>query len=177
VTGDYVEVGRELFQLADLETLWATANIFEKDLPLVRPGMTAEVRVQAFPQDVFSGRLTVIGAVEDADTRTVRGRIELPNPGERLKPGMFAEIILTSPAAAEILALPASAVRYVEGKSVVFVKEAAGPFVLREVKTGRLFGSWMEVLEGLKEGDMVATEGSFSLKAEILKKQLGEQHE
>lgn len=177
VTGDYVEIGNELFQLADLETLWAMANIFEKDLPLVKPGMMAEVRVQAFPQEVFIGRLTVIGAVEDAETRTVRGRIELPNPGGRLKPGMFAEIILTSAATTDILALPAAAVRNVEGKSVVFVKEAAGQFVLREVKTGRVFGSWVEVLEGLKEGEMIATEGSFSLKAEMLKKQLGEEHE
>jgi Cu(I)/Ag(I) efflux system membrane fusion protein len=177
VTGDYVEIGNELFQLADLDTVWATANIFEKDLALVRAGSKAEVRVQAYPGETFTGRLTVLGAIEDAETRTVRGRVELANTGGKLKPGMYADITLISPATADVLALPATAVRNVEGKYIVFVQEAADRFVPREVKTGRAFDSWVEILEGLREGEVVATEGSFSLKAEMLKKLLGEEHE
>ena len=177
VTGDYVETGKELFQLADLETLWAMANIFEKDLRLVRPGAKAEVRVQAYPGESFAGRLTVLGAVEEAETRTVQGRVELPNPSGKLKPGMYADITLSSPETAEVLAVPAGAVRVVEGQSIVFIQQSADRFVPRKVKTGREFDGRVEILEGLSEGEVIAAEGSFSLKAEMLKKTLGEEHE
>ncbi len=171
VAGDYVETGRELFQLADLSVLWAAVSIFEKDLTLVRPGAEGEIRVQAYPGETFRGRLSVLGDLVDAETRTVKGRLEVPNPALKLKPGMFADITLVG-ARAEALVIPEKAVRNVEGKSIVFVTEGKDTFVPREVRVGRVFNGWVEILEGLKAGDEVAAEGSFTLKAELLKKTL-----
>ncbi|HUU39155.1 MAG TPA: efflux RND transporter periplasmic adaptor subunit [Candidatus Desulfaltia sp.] len=177
VSGEFVEMGTELFELADLDVLWATVHIFEKYLALVRPGFRAEVRTQAYPAEVFPGRLVLVGDVQDEETRTTKGRLELSNPSRKLKPGMFIEVTLIPVAIGESLAVPEQAVRQVEGKTVVFVRVPGGAFEPREVKLGRLAGGWAEILEGLQEGEEVATEGSFSLKAEMLKKTLEGEHE
>ncbi len=172
VAGDYVESGRELFQLADLSTVWATVGVFEKDLTLVRPGVEGEIQVQAYPGEIFKGRLTLLGDVVDTETRTVKGRLEVPNSAFKLKPGMFADINLVGARSAEMLVIPEKAVRNVEGRSVVFVPDGQGKFVPREVRLGSVISGWVEILEGLEEGDEVAAEGSFALKAELLKKTL-----
>jgi RND family efflux transporter MFP subunit len=177
VSGEFVEMGTELFELADLDVLWATANIFEKDLASVRPGSRAEVRTQAYPEEVFPARLVLIGDVQDEVTRTTRGRLELPNPSRKLKPGMFIDVTLIPAATGESLAVPEQAVRQVEGKNVVFVQAPGGVFEPRTVKVGSVIGGWAEILEGLQEGEEVAVEGSFSLKAEMLKKTLEGEHE
>ncbi|MDH4271386.1 MAG: efflux RND transporter periplasmic adaptor subunit [Candidatus Aminicenantes bacterium] len=177
VSGEFVEMGTELFELADLDILWATVNIFEKDLALVRTGSQAEVRTQAYPEEVFPGRLVLIGDVQDEVTRTTKGRLELPNPSRKLKPGMFIDVTLIPGTTGETLAVPEQAVRQVEGKTVVFVQVPGGAFEPRAVKLGSLTGGWAEILEGLQEGEVVATEGSFSLKAEMLKKTLEGEHE
>ena len=177
VSGEFVEMGTELFELADLDVLWATVNIFEKDLDSVRPGSRAEVRTQAYPAEVFPGRLVLIGDVQDEATRTTRGRLELPNPSRRLKPGMFVEVTLVPTIATESLAVPEQAVRQVEGRTVVFIRVPGGAFEPRDVKVGHVADGWAEVVAGLKEGEEVATEGSFSLKAEMLKKTLEGEHE
>jgi Cu(I)/Ag(I) efflux system membrane fusion protein len=177
VSGEFVGMGTELFELADLDILWATANIFEKDLALVRAGSRAEVRTQAYPAEVFPGRLVLVGDVQDEVTRTTKGRLELPNPSLKLKPGMFIDMTLIPATTRESLAVPEQSVRQVEGKTVVFVQVPGGAFEPREVKLGSLTGGWAEILEGLQEGETVATEGSFSLKAEMLKKTLEGEHE
>ena len=177
VAGGFVEMGTELFELADLDVLWATANIFEKDLALVRPGSRAEIRTQAYPEEVFPARLALIGDVQDEVTRTTRGRLELPNPSRKLKPGMFIDVTLVPATPGESLAVPEQAVRQVEGKTVVFVQVPGGAFEPREVNLGSVISGWVEILEGLEEGEVVATEGSFSLKAEMLKKTLEGEHE
>jgi Cu(I)/Ag(I) efflux system membrane fusion protein len=177
VSGEFVEMGTELFELADLDVLWATANIFEKDLALVRPGSRAEVRTQAYPAEVFPGRLVLVGDVQDEVTRTTKGRLELPNPSRKLKPGMFIDVTLIPATTGESLAVPEQAVRQVEEKTVVFVQVPGGAFEPREVKLGSLIDGWAEILAGLQEGEVVATEGSFSLKAEMLKKTLEGEHE
>ncbi len=170
--GHQLEAGADLFEIADLDTLWVIANLHEKDISLVRPGSAAAVTVPAWPGETFRGRLSLIGDIEDEATRTVKARIEIGNPQRKLKPGMYAEITLTAPVETRILAVPESAVRDVEGRQVVFVPGPNGTFVPRPVKTGRRSDGWVEVIEGLKEGDEVVTDGSFSLKAELLKKTL-----
>jgi RND family efflux transporter MFP subunit len=172
VAGDYVETGRELFRLADLGTLWVTVGVFEKDLTLVGPGAEGEIQVQAYPGEIFKGRLTLLGDVVDTETRTVKGRLEVSNPALKLKPGMFADVTLVGVRSAETLVIPEKAVRNVEGRNVVFIPGGGGSFVPREVRLGRVISGWVEILEGLEEGDEVAAEGSFALKAELLKKTL-----
>jgi RND family efflux transporter MFP subunit len=170
--GQQVEGGADLFDLADLDTLWVTARIQEKDLSLVKPGSAASITVQAWPGDIFPGRLTAIGDIEDEGTRTIQGRIETVNPQRKLKLGMFAEVTLTSPETVRILAIPETSVREIEGRTVVFQPGPNDTFVPRTIKSGRRIEGWVEVLDGLKEGEEIVTEGSFALKAEALKKTL-----
>jgi membrane fusion protein, copper/silver efflux system len=170
--GHQLAAGADLFEIADLDTLWVIANLNEKDISYVRPGSTATVTVPAWPGETFSGRLSLIGDIEDETTRTVKTRIEIGNPQRKLKPGMYAEVTLTAPAEKQILAVPESAVRDVEARQVVFQPGPNGTFVPRSVKTGRHADGWVEIIEGLQEGDEIVTEGSFSLKAELLKKTL-----
>lgn len=170
--GHQLAAGADLFEIADLETLWVIANLHEQDISLVPPGSTATITVSAWPGETFRGRLSLIGDIEDEATRTVKARIEIGNPQRKLKPGMYAEVTLTAPVEKQILAVPESAVRDVEGRRVVFVPGPGGTFIPRPVKTGRRSDGWVEVLEGLKEGDEIVTDGSFSLKAEFLKKTL-----
>ena len=170
VKGDYVETGAEFLKLADLGTVWVLANVYEKDLALVAPGAAAEVMVEAYPNQVFKGKVTLIHDTLDEEARTVKARIELVNPGFKLKPGMFAAVTVTPSTAENLLVVPEKAVRQVEGKSVVFVPAGNNRYEARPVKTGRAFPGYVEILEGLMEGDRIVTEGSFVLKSEVLKK-------
>jgi RND family efflux transporter MFP subunit len=170
--GQQIQAGADLFELADMDTLWVIASLHEKDLSLVGPGCAASVVVSAWPGETFPGRLTLIGDVEDEATRTVKARVEVANRLRKLKPGMFAEIELVPPAGRRVLAVPEGAVRDVEGRQVVFQPGTGDSFIPRPVKTGRRADGWVEITEGLKEGDRIVTEGSFSLKAELLKKTL-----
>lgn len=170
--GRQVQSGADLFEVADLDSLWVEANIHEKDLALMTPGCSASVSVPAWPGEEFPGRLALIGDVEDEATRTVKARVEIANSSRKLKPGMYAEVSLSPPVRERILAVPESAVREIEGRAFVFEPRPSGAFEPRPVKTGRRTASWVEIIDGLKPGDRIVTQGSFSLKAELLKRSL-----
>ena len=168
--GTAVEPGAPLWAVADLSALWVRVHVFEKDLAAVAPGAGAEIAVAAYPGRAFPGRLTLVGSVMDESTRTVDARVEAANPGGLLKPGMFAEVRIVSSRPESWLAVPETAVRTLAGKAVVFVPRGDGKtFGLREVRTGRSSGGFVEILAGLAEGEKVVTKGSFDVKAEMLK--------
>ena len=176
VAGDGVEPGASLFRLADLSTLWATIRLYEKDLAVVRPGVEAVLRTQAYPGEEFPGRLVLVGAVVDEKTRTVEGRVEVRNPEERLKPGMYVEASIACGGPRRALVIPESALQEFQSQTVVFVETAPGVYELRLVETGERSGGRVEIVRGLAEGDAVVTAGSFLLKSEMLKLTLGEEH-
>ena len=171
VLGDQIAEGASLFKIADMSVLWAHVHIYEKDLALVRQGMPALVRVQAYPDQAFKGSLTLINDIVDEQTRTVIGRVEVLNAGGLLKPGMYADVELILPASAEALLVPEAAVQDVEGKKVVFIPEGETSFRFQEVEVGRKFNGWVEVVKGLSVGDAYVRDG-FLLKSEYLKKNL-----
>ena len=176
VAGSWLEAGGKLFTLADLSRVWVLIDIFEKDLGLVQPGLPVALRTEAYPGEAFAGRLALISDILDPSTRTAKGRVVVSNPQGRLKPGMFMEASLTPSNASLLLVVPEAAVRQVEGKTAVFVPQPDGrSFKLREVRTGRTFQNYVEILQGLTEGEEVVTQGSFDLKAELLKGNLGDQ--
>lgn len=177
VAGDGVEPGVSLFRIADLSTLWASIRIYEKDLAAVRPNVEVVLRTQAFPREEFRGRLVLIGAVMDEKTRTAEGRVEVRNPSERFKPGMYVEASIACGETRRALVIPESALQEFQSRSVVFVQTGPGVFELRLIETGERTGGRVEILRGLAEGDKVVTSGSFLLKSEMLKKTLGEEHE
>jgi RND family efflux transporter MFP subunit len=172
VVGSYVEAGSNLFKIADLSALWVTANIYEKDLSRAEPNSHAEIRVAAFPEEVFNGTLTLISDLMEEETRTVRARVEVVNSSRKLRPGMYADVLIIPSNAEKILVCPEKAIRKIEGKDIVFIPAKNSSFEPREVKVARIFAGYAEILQGLAEGELVVTEGSFSLKSEILKKTL-----
>lgn len=174
VAGAAVAEGADLFKLADPSVLWACVHVAEKDLAAVRPDMPAAVRTQAYPGREFRGRLILVGATLDAATRTVEARVELPNPGGALKPGMFVEADLSSAETRPVLTVAAAAVQEFSIGRVVFVQTGPASFALRPVETGDTIGDRVEIRKGLADGEIVAAAGSFLLKSELMKAGLGE---
>jgi RND family efflux transporter MFP subunit len=176
ILGHVVEVGGTMFHVADLSTLWVLVDIYEKDMAKIKPGLTAEIEVAAYPGEKFRGRLTTIFDVLDETTRTVKARIEAENPTGKMKPQMFATVNLQSGESAEVLVVPESAVQSEGDQRFVFVPHAEGGFEKRDVRTGQKVDGFIAVLEGLAMGDSIVTAGAFILKSELAKEGLGEGH-
>jgi RND family efflux transporter MFP subunit len=175
VAGDAVELGTSLFRLADPSSLWACLHIQEKDLSSLKTGAEVVLRVQAYPGEEFRGRLALIGDVVDAGTRTIEGRVEIANPGRRLKAGMYVEASSPSIGERRALVVPEESVQDDEGRPIVFVRTGERTFARRAVRTGERFAGVVEILEGIAEGETVVTSGSFLLKSELRKGALGEE--
>jgi RND family efflux transporter MFP subunit len=169
VLGTTVETGTVLITLADLSTVWISADVFEKNLSAIRIGSPAEIKVSAYADESFHGRLTAISDQVDEASRSIKARVEVSNPALKLKPGMFATVILKPPIAEHIITVPEGALRTVDGKTVVFIQIRDGVFSKREVRVGRSAAGLIEILDGLKEGETIAVDGSFILKSEALR--------
>jgi cobalt-zinc-cadmium efflux system membrane fusion protein len=152
-------------------------DINEKDLSKVHRGQAAIVTIGAFPDLKLKGRITYIADLVDQSTRTVKARIEVANPGRKMKPEMFATVELALAGdAPQILAVPEDALQDLDGKKVVFVAENEAEFTARQVQTGRGAGGMIEIVSGLKEGERYAIKGSFILKSEIKKGEMKDEH-
>jgi Cu(I)/Ag(I) efflux system membrane fusion protein len=176
LAGDWVDLGANLFRLADLTTLWASLHIQEKDLPSIKAGAEAVLRTQAYPGEDFRGRLVLVGDVVAVGTRTVEGRVEVPNPRGQLKPGMYVDASVAAAGERAALVVLESALQDDEGHTVVFVKTGERTFTRREVQAGERFAGYVEILSGLTEGEAVVTAGGFLLKSEMRKGGLGDEH-
>jgi len=174
--GEVIEPASNLFTLADLTTLWVIADVTEKDIPQVKTGLPVEVRVSPYPNDMFKGIVTYIGDQIDPSTRTVRVRTEVDNSLAKLKPEMFATVFITTDVLSDVLAIPGEAVQTDGNKKIVFVDKSNGGFEKREVSLGRQVDSFYQVLDGIKPGERLVTKGSFLLKSEAQKGELGEEH-
>jgi len=170
IVGELSDPATSLYTVADLSSVWVLVDIHEKDLAKVRRGQSATVVVGAFPDMKFRGRITYLADVVDEATRTVKARVEVVNPGRKLKPEMFATVELALAGdAPPVLALPEDAVQELNGKKVVFVAESDTEFASRDVALGRASGGMVEVLSGVKEGERFAVKGAFLLKSEVMK--------
>jgi len=165
VQGQYVTEGQDLYLLADLSRLWLAAKVYEQELGGIKVGQLAVARFPAFPGRDFRGRIRFIDPVLDPATRTAGVRIELPNPGGLLKPGMFANAELRVDLGRG-LAIPRSAVLDTGVRQVVYVQTAPGRFAGREVRLGPPAGDLVQVLQGLREGERVVTSANFLIDAQ-----------
>jgi cobalt-zinc-cadmium efflux system membrane fusion protein len=175
--GQWAEPTETIVEIIDLSALWLEAAVYENEMRLVSVGQTVRVEVRAFPDEVFSGTVSQVAGTLDPQTRTVSVRVALPNPGLRLRPGMFATARIQGTHDHEprrLLAIPWPAVQQIDDHRAVFVRLAAGVFELRRVHTGERAGDLVEILNGLSAGDEVVTEGSFLLKGQLLRSTLGE---
>ena len=165
VEGMHVTPGQTLFRIADLSSVWVEADVYERDMAAVRVGQAASVTVDAYPEQPFAGRATYIYPFVDERTRTMKVRFQLPNPRGLLKPGMYANVALATPAASA-LSVPADAVLDSGTEQVVFVALGEGYFEPRRVRTSRRVDGMVAVIEGLREGEEVATGATFFLDSE-----------
>jgi RND family efflux transporter MFP subunit len=165
VKGLHVMPGQSLYKVSDLSVVWVEAEVYESELAAVRVGDAATVTVGAYPGERFAGRAIYIYPYVDDKTRTNRVRVQLANRGGRLKPGMYANVELKSRGRSGLV-VPANAVLDSGTEQVVFVAQGDGLFQPRNVTIGRRLGDSTEILEGLKEGDQVATGASFFLDSE-----------
>ena len=174
--GEVIPPERSVYTIADFSTLWIQLDVYEKDLAKVRVGQDVAITTDSYPQETFRGTVTYLGSLLNEQTRTIPTRVEIPNPQGRLKPGMFATALITTPGQQDVtgLTVPSSAVQRVEGETVVFVPSGEGIFTRHIVQLGKQGDGWVEVREGVQEGQQVVTEGSFTLKSELLKATLAE---
>ena len=164
--GMTVMAGAALFRIVDLSTVWVNAEVPEAQAGGLVPGSRVEARVPAFPEQVFVGRVGVILPDVNPVTRTIRARIELANPGTRLKPGMFANLMLSGSRGKEVVLIPSEAVIRTGERSLVVLAESAGRFRQQDVELGIELGEMTEVRKGLKPGDKVVLSGQFLIDSE-----------
>lgn len=161
----FVQPETKLYSIADLSTVWVNAQVFQTDVGRIKPGDLAEVTVDTYPGKTFKGRVDVILPQVDMNTRTVRVRLVLPNPGLRLKPGMYVNIGLKS-RTDRALTLPASAVFHSGTRTLVFVNKGEGNLEPHEVELGSRVGEDYVLVKGLKQGDSIVTSANFLIDSE-----------
>jgi len=163
--GNYVEPGTTLYELADLSTVWINGDIYESEIPSVKLNQPAKVTFEAYPSETFRGKVAYIYPYLNEATRTVRVRMEFPNPHLKLKPGMYGNVVLGVDAGRRLV-VPKEAVLDSGLRQLVFLDLGQGVYQPYPVKLGRRSQEYVEVLEGVKEGDRVVTSANFLLDAE-----------
>jgi RND family efflux transporter MFP subunit len=160
--------GETLYQVADLSTVWVIVDVFEQDLSLVQNGQHGTVKIDAYPGKNFDAKVTYVYPTLNPQTRTVPVRLELSNPGGLLKPSMYAsvEIAASSGKKGKALSIPVSSVIYTGTRRIVLVELAEGRYEPREVKLGMQDSDYIEVLEGVGEGEKVVVAANFLIDAE-----------
>jgi len=166
-TGDYVNVGSVLFDVADLSNVWVLFDAYESDLPFLHTGDQIAFTVEALPGVNFAASIRFIDPVIDPTNRVSRVRVEVTNASGKLKPDMFATGIVQANLNQykDKLVVPTTAVLWTGKRSVVYVKHGDGLFSMREIELGPMLGNSYVVLEGLTDGDEIVTEGAFSVDA------------
>lgn len=167
--GANVDLSTRLFTIVDLSTVWVVADLFEKDFARVRIGSEATITTRAYPDLALGGRVSYIDPQVSADTRTAKVRIEVPNARHQLRFGMYAEAMFHTDGGASTPMVPRTALQTIGERTVVYLADPKQPgrFIEREVRIGTATGDSVPVLTGLQSGDLVVTEGSFYVRAEL----------
>ena len=167
INGQRVKAGEELYRIADLTRVWVIADVAESDLADIKPGTPAVVTVRAYPTQPIEGEVTFIYPEIRQETRTARVRIEVPNPEERLKTDMYADVVFqvrgNQP---PVVAIPTGAVIDSGTRQVVLIAKGEGRFEPRPVKLGRRGDGYVEILDGVTRGEEVVTTATFLIDAE-----------
>ena len=163
-----VDTAAKLFTVVDLSTVWIVADLYDKDSSRVRVGSEAVITTSTRPDVTLRGRVSYIDPQVSADTRTAKVRIEVPNPGGELRLGMYADVVVAGASGLSAPRVSRSSVQNVGDRTVVYLAnpKEPGKFIEREVHLGQTTGQQVEVESGVQPGDVVVTEGSFSIRAE-----------
>lgn len=166
--GDQVVESTALFRLANLDRVWVLANVFARDVGKVAVGQPAAVTLEGYGDRRFEGAVTWMSDMVDDKTRTVKVRVELDNADRALRPGSYARVVIAAKSGT-VLTVPASAVQRQGDQSFVFVAGDKGTFRKRDVSLGSRTRESVEVMQGLKAGEIVVTGGAFALRSELEK--------
>jgi cobalt-zinc-cadmium efflux system membrane fusion protein len=173
--GEVIDPSQELFTIVNMNFMWVQGDLPERDLGKVRLGNKVQVRVAAYPDESFEGRLTYISDMLDPETRVVKVRCVVPNPHRELKLEMFATVMIEAVSQRRALMVPHSALLGDRDTYYVFVERVPGQFEKRVVKIADQHKDFTEVLTGLKEAERVASKGAFYLKSEAQRELIGEE--
>ncbi len=176
--GQRVDLDHDLFHVVDLSRLWVKIAIYEKDLPVIKCEQNVEIIPQSFPTKVYTGKIARIAGEIDPDMRTIDCYIQIDKPDAHLIPLLFVSAnVCTGDESREALAIPEDALILDQhGDKLVFVEHEPNHFITKEVETGINSGGWIEVLDGLQEGERVVFKGAFFLKSEMGKGSFGHGH-
>lgn len=167
--GDHVMQGQAIYEIVDLSRVWVLFDVYENDLPWVKKNSDVTFTIQSLPGEVFHKKITFIDPLINPATRVASARVEMPNPGMRLKPEMFASAIVKSDLKnGKDIIVPKSAVMWTGERSVVYLKktgDAGVSFRMTEVTLGPSLGDTYIIKEGLKDGDEIVTHGTFTVDA------------
>ena len=172
--GQVVSTGYVAFVVTNLSTVWVAAAVNVRDLPLVHMGAAATLTSQGYPDSVFQGRVDMIGDTLDPQTRTVPVRIAVPNPGTKLRPGMFASVQIAEPQTTSGIFVPQQAMQDINGETVVFVTPDGTHFRAQAVNIGLHSAGKAQITGGLGPDDRIVVGGAFMVKSEMLKGSMDE---
>jgi RND family efflux transporter MFP subunit len=161
--GALVSSSTPIVNLVHTMTLKVVANVLERDIPLLKPGMKATIRAEAYPEKVFEGKVARVNIGLELSTRTLQAEIEIPNSNRLLKPGMFARVEVVLLEKPGVLAIPGNAVILDQGERFVYVVEG-NKAARRAIVTGIEQDRFVEIKEGLREGDQVVTRGQEAIR-------------
>ncbi len=173
--GELISKETEIYTISDPTDLWVLAEVKERDIAAVHVGQSATFTSLAYPNETFHGKVVLLGNRVESESRTLEIRIEVSNEDGRLKPGMFTDVEIATTALQDVIVISDEAVQTLGDEQIVFAALSETRFEKRVVKTGLEQHGRVQVLEGLKEGERVVTQGSFILKSELLKGELGEE--
>lgn len=177
--GKMVQTTESLYTITDLSNLWVWCDIYEKDLAALHQpfqkgqSLNAVVQVDAFAESAFEGVVDLVGNVMDEHTRTVKIRVQVKNPENKLRPGMFADVAVLIPGEGHMNAVPQNAVMSDAGSYFVFRHFKDDLWVRCDIIPGQSQGGYVEILKGISEADRIITGGAFMLKSEVLKEKMG----
>ena len=166
--GQYVKTGEELYTIADLSSVWAMVDVYENDIALVKLGQKVAVTAPAYPGETFTGMVSFIEPFLNTKTRSVKVRMDVPNPALELKPGMYVDALVKIPYRQEklVLAVPRTAVLDTGVRNLVFVEIKPGEYKPIEVKVGPRAGDYVPILSGLEQGQRVAISANYLLDSQ-----------
>jgi cobalt-zinc-cadmium efflux system membrane fusion protein len=177
--GKMADTTEGLYTIADLSNMWVWCDVYEKDLAILHEqfsqdkSLQATVRVKAFEPAAFNGEVDFVGNVMDEHTRTIKLRVQVKNPEDKLRPGMFADVQIAIPLPERMVAVPHAAVMSDARENFVFQQWKNDLWIRRDVAVGNKYGDFIEILSGIPKGATIVTGGAFMLKSDILREKMG----
>ncbi len=161
----YAATGEDMFDVADLSTVWIYLDMYEKDIRFVKPGQKVEVSVESYPSEKFSGKVVFIDPVVNPETRTIRVRTEFANRQSKLKPNSYVSATIAVPRVSALV-VPTSAIIATGKRTLVWVEVKENMYEPRDVKIASADQGFTAILDGLQEGELVVETGGFLLDSE-----------